>query len=84
MSTTTRSRSRTRLDGLAALLPLPSCRCRPAVGITWNAQASPYAVDIKAQRKLEELNQTLWMFFTPRGKGVITYNWDLSIGLKLP
>ena len=27
--------------------------------ITWNAQASPYAVDIKAQRKLEELNQTL-------------------------
>ena len=36
--------------------------------ITWNAQASPYAVDIKAQRKLEELNQTLWMFFTPPGK----------------
>ena len=52
--------------------------------ITWNAQASPYAVDIKAQRKLEELNQTLWMFFTPPGEGVITYNWDLSIGLKLP
>ena len=52
--------------------------------ITWNAQASPYAVDIKAQRKLEELNQTLWMFFTPPGEGVITCNWDLSIGLKLP
>ena len=52
--------------------------------ITWNAEASPYAVDIKAQRKLEELNQTLWMFFTPPGEGVITYNWDLSIGLKLP
>ena len=52
--------------------------------ITWNAQASPYAVDIKAQRKLEELNQTLWMFFTSPGEGVITYNWDLSIGLKLP
>ena len=52
--------------------------------ITWNAEASPYAVDIKAQRKLEELNQTLWMFFTSPGEGVITYNWDLSIGLKLP
>ena len=24
------------------------------------------------------------MFFTPPGEGVITYNWDLSIGLKLP
>ena len=84
MSTTTRSRSRTRTDGLAALLPLPSCRCRPAVGDYLERTGPPYAVDIKAQRKLEELNQTLWMFFTPPGEGVITYNWDLSIGLKLP
>lgn len=51
---------------------------------TWNAQASAYAVDIKANRKLEELNQTLWMFFSSPAAGVTTYNWDLSIGLKLP
>ena len=29
---------------------------------TWNSQANAWAVDIKSQRKLEELNQTLWMF----------------------
>lgn len=51
---------------------------------TWNPQASVYAVDIKANRKIEELNQTLWMFFTAPSAGNTTYNWDLSVGMKLP
>lgn len=51
---------------------------------TWNTEASVFAVDIKSQRKLEELNQTLWMFYSAPATGAITYNWDLSIGLKLP
>lgn len=51
---------------------------------TWNAQANAYAVDIKANRRIEELNQTLWMFFTAPAAGNTTYNWDLSIGMKLP
>lgn len=50
---------------------------------TWNAQASPWAVDVKAARKLEELNQTLWMFVTPPTAGSIQYNYNLSVGLKL-
>lgn len=51
---------------------------------TWNAQANAWAVDIKAQRKLEELNQTLWMFWTPpAGADPIFMNWNLSVGLKL-
>ena len=39
--------------------------------ITWNAQASPYAVDIKAQRKLEELDPDSLDVLPPPGKGVI-------------
>ena len=52
---------------------------------TWNSQANAWAVDIKSQRKLEELNQTLWMFVSaPPGADAINYNYDLSVGLKLP
>ena len=29
---------------------------------TWNQTASPWAVDIKSSRKIEELGETLWMF----------------------
>lgn len=51
---------------------------------SWNPQASAWAVDIKANRKLEELNQTLWMFVSgPPAADPINYNYDLSVGLKL-
>lgn len=50
---------------------------------TWNPEASPFAVDIKANRKLEELNQTLWMCLTAPASGSISYAYNLSIGMKL-
>lgn len=53
------------------------------VPATWNSEASPWAVDIKAARKLEELNQTLWMFLDAPTTGTVTYNYNLSVGLKL-
>lgn len=56
----------------------------PEVAATWNQQASLWAVDIKAQRKLEELNQTLWMFVTQAAGNEANYSYNLSIGLKLP
>lgn len=45
---------------------------------------SVWAVDLKAQRKLEELNQTLWLFTALPTTGTYTVNWNLSIGMKLP
>lgn len=52
--------------------------------VTWNQQASAWTVDIKSARKLEELNQTLWMFTDqPAGADRDLY-YNLSIGLKLP
>lgn len=56
---------------------------QPSVA-TWNPQASAWAIDIKAQRKLEELNQTLWLFSTAVGGGQALMNYNLSVGLKLP
>lgn len=50
---------------------------------TWNLYASPFAVDVKSNRKLEELNETLWLFLTAPGAGTITYDYNLSVGLKL-
>lgn len=50
---------------------------------TWNQQASPWAVDIKANRKLEELNQTLWMFVDQPDTNQNDYSYNLSIGMKL-
>lgn len=51
---------------------------------TWNPEASVWAVDIKAQRKLEELNETLWLFVDQPDTLQNTYSYNLSIGLKLP
>lgn len=48
----------------------------------WNPGGG-WAVDVKAQRKLEELNQTLWLFTQPPGTGQVNYIYDLSVGLKL-
>ncbi len=48
---------------------------------TWN---NDFTVDVKAARKLEELNQTLWMFVSPSGTAdPINYNYNLSVGMKL-
>lgn len=54
-----------------------------ASSVTGNAQADPFAVDVKANRKLEELQETLYLFgsSTP---GDVTWHYSLSIGLKLP
>lgn len=53
------------------------------VGVTGNAQADPYAVDVKSNRKLEELNETLFLFGSST-TGDISWYYSLSIGLKLP
>ncbi len=51
---------------------------------SWNSQASVWAVDVKAGRKIEELHQTLWLCTTAPAQGTQTVVYDLSIGLKLP
>lgn len=50
---------------------------------TWNQQASVWSVDVKSNRKLEELNQTLWLFGDQTGAADRTYTYNLSIGMKL-
>lgn len=50
---------------------------------SWNENASLWTVDVKSQRKLEELNQTLWLFGDQTGGADRTYFYNLSIGLKL-
>lgn len=52
--------------------------------VTGNIYASPYAVDVKSSRKLEELNETLWLFGSTPGGTSATYHFNLSVGLKLP
>lgn len=52
--------------------------------VTGNVYASPFAVDVKSNRKLEELNETLWLFGSGPGGTSATYIFNLSIGLKLP
>lgn len=55
--------------------------------VTTNVQASPFAVDIKSSRKIEELGQTLQMWrnqLGPNDQDFIGWEWHLSIGLKLP
>lgn len=51
--------------------------------VSWNHNASLWTVDIKAQRKLEELNETLWLFGDQDGGATRSYFYNLSIGLKL-
>lgn len=50
---------------------------------TWNQQASLWTLDVKSNRKLEELNQTLWLFGDQNGGGDRSYFYHLSIGMKL-
>lgn len=52
---------------------------------TSNVQASPFAVDIKSSRKIEELGQTLQLWRSePTAAGGAGTEWHLSMGLKLP
>lgn len=48
---------------------------------TWNRAASPWAIDVQSSRRIDELNQTLGLFLD--SPGTPTWNWDLSIGIKL-
>lgn len=49
---------------------------------TANSAASPWAVDVRSSRKIEELGQGLYMFW--QLAPTIGLTWNLSIGLKLP
>lgn len=57
---------------------------------TWNHQASEFGVDLGSSRKMEELGQTLGMFFDWRAQDeaeppqFVVLDYDLSIGVKLP
>lgn len=53
---------------------------------SWNHAGSPWGVDVRSNRKMEELNQTLGIWWANVGVGnpAATFiNYDLSIGLKL-
>lgn len=53
---------------------------------SWNHAGNTWGVDVRANRKMEELNQTLGIFWANIGAGnaAATFiNYDLSIGLKL-
>lgn len=54
--------------------------------VTPNVYASPYAVDIKSSRKIEELGQTLqiWTSTPDVNPDYTGTGFHLSIGLKLP
>lgn len=52
---------------------------------SWNSQASPWAVDIKSARKIEELGQGVHIWYdTVQSAGTTNIHYDLSLGLKLP
>lgn len=53
---------------------------------TWNAEASVWGVDIKSNRKIEELGQGLHLWYDYVASGGVNVNLDyqLSIGLKMP
>lgn len=51
--------------------------------VTGNIYASPFAVDVKANRKIEELNQTLWLFGSDSSGTSTSWIYNLSIGMKL-
>ena len=70
--------------GWLPYFPLPSCRCRPAVG----DYLEHTGLSLRRRHQgTEEAGRaepdSLDVLHSPR-EGVITYNWDLSIGLKLP
>lgn len=67
-----------------AWLPFLRDSAANPVNVGWNSQAEPYAVDVKANRKVQEHGQTLWMLSSPAGSEAVSYQYNLSIGLKLP
>lgn len=69
-----------------AFLPFLQTPDGAATPATWNHAANPWAVDIRSNRRMEELGQTLGLFAdvdsqtAPEGAQVV---YDLSVGLKL-
>lgn len=53
----------------------------PPVYANWN-EGGGWAVDVKAQRTIKQRQQTLWLMGDP-GSSPVTWNYNLSIGLKL-
>ena len=51
-----------------------------------NTPVWDWEVDVKSQRKMEELEETLWLTWSPTGAGlgIDGVTWILSILLKLP
>lgn len=57
------------------------------VGTTANTRVlSTYVIDIKSQRKCEELGETCWLVLDPAfvGATTLTVDWSASVLLKLP
>lgn len=50
--------------------------------ITWN-EGGYFAVDVKAARKLNGRQRSLWLFCDPPAAGTIFWNYNLSVGMKL-
>jgi len=55
----------------------------PADRQTSDSVALSREIDVKSQRKLEELNQELAVWIAAAGTS-FAYSWNLSIGIKLP
>jgi len=64
----------------------PFFQVRPLAG-TIDGDLVGRVIDVRASRKLEELDERLVMFVAPNPAAPAvawTYGWDLSIGVKLP
>ena len=75
--------ARLRLDGLAPVERVPPDLPSLAPTSPETSTPSEWAVDVKSNRKFEELNETLWLFGDQTGAGERTYFYHLSIGMKL-
>lgn len=49
---------------------------------SWNRAASPWGIDLQSARRMEELGQSLLMFYSSGTAGTAVL-YDLSIGIKL-
>lgn len=59
----------------------------PTGSASWNESASMFTVDVGSNRRMEEVGETLGLFFSTGLEGtfgVDAVRWTLSVGLKLP
>ena len=65
-----------------AALITPATASFPAEYANWN-EGGGWAVDVKAQRKLNGRQRSLWLFADPPPAGQNVWYYDLSVGMKL-